>query len=31
MTERKNIAAWSSYLPADCVDLMVSPGWDRTT
>ncbi len=27
----KNIATWSSYLPADCVDLMVSLGWDRTT
>jgi len=26
-----NIANWSSYLPADCVDAMVSLGWDRTT
>jgi hypothetical protein len=26
-----NIADWSSYLPADCVDAMVSLGWDRTT
>jgi hypothetical protein len=27
----KNIAIWSSYLPADCVATMVSLGWDRTT
>ncbi len=27
----KNIANWSSYLPADCVEVMVSLGWDRTT
>jgi hypothetical protein len=27
----RNIADWSSYLPADCVDMMVSLGWDRTT
>jgi hypothetical protein len=26
-----NIATWSSYLPADCVRMMVSLGWDRTT
>jgi hypothetical protein len=27
----KNIANWSTYLPADCVAVMVSQGWDRTT
>jgi hypothetical protein len=27
----KNIDNWSSYLPAKCVDAMVSFGWDRTT
>jgi hypothetical protein len=27
----KNIANWSSYLPSDCVDVMISLGWDRTT
>jgi hypothetical protein len=27
----KNIASWSSYLPTDCVVVMVSLGWDRTT
>jgi hypothetical protein len=27
----KNIDNWSSYLPAECVDAMVSLGWDRTT
>jgi hypothetical protein len=27
----KNIADWSSYLPANCVDIMISLGWDRTT
>jgi len=27
----KNIASWSSYLPRDCVAMMVSLGWDRTT
>ncbi len=27
----KNIADWSSYLPANCVAVMVSHGWDRTT
>ncbi len=26
-----NIANWSTYLPADCVAVMVSLGWDRTT
>jgi hypothetical protein len=33
MVERsaKNIANWSTYLPAACVALMVSLGWDRTT
>jgi len=27
----KNIAEWSTYLPSDCVAVMVSLGWDRTT
>jgi hypothetical protein len=27
----RNIADWSSYLPADCVEVMVSLGWDRTS
>jgi hypothetical protein len=27
----KNITTWSSYLPTDCVAMMVSLGWDRTT
>ena len=27
----RNIANWSSYLPADCIEVMVSLGWDRTT
>jgi hypothetical protein len=27
----RNIADWSSYLPANCVAVMVSHGWDRTT
>jgi len=27
----KNIATWSSYLPADCIGTMISLGWDRTT
>lgn len=27
----RNIANWSSYLPSDCVDVMISLGWDRTT
>ncbi len=26
----KNIESWSAYLPADCVAVMVSLGWDRT-
>jgi hypothetical protein len=26
----RNIADWSSYLPADCVATMISLGWDRT-
>jgi len=26
----KNIETWSAYLPADCVAVMVSLGWDRT-
>jgi hypothetical protein len=25
-----NIAVWSTYLPAECVAVMVSLGWDRT-
>jgi hypothetical protein len=27
----KNIAAWNSYLPSDCVRTMVRMGWDYTT
>jgi hypothetical protein len=27
----KNIAEWSSYLPADCVNTMISMGWDVST
>jgi hypothetical protein len=27
----KNIAEWSSYLPADCVKTMISMGWDVST
>ena len=27
----ENIADWTSYLPADCVETMVSLGWDHTT
>ena len=27
----KNIAAWSAFLPADCVAAMILLGWDRTT
>jgi hypothetical protein len=27
----RNIANWSSYLPADCIKVMVSLGWDRST
>jgi len=26
----KNIETWSAYLPAECVAVMVSLGWDRT-
>lgn len=26
-----NIAEWSSYLPADCVNTMISMGWDVST
>lgn len=26
-----NIAAWSSYLPRDCVRKMIKMGWDKTT
>jgi hypothetical protein len=28
---KKNIAEWSSYLPADCVNTMISMGWDVST
>ena len=28
---KKNIADWSSYLPANCVTAMIALGWDRTT
>ncbi len=27
----QNIADWSSYLPADCVNTMVSMGWHVST
>ncbi len=27
----KNIAEWSSYLPADCVNTMISMGWHVST
>ncbi len=27
----RNIAAWQSYLSADCVKTMIAMGWDRTT
>jgi hypothetical protein len=27
----ENIADWTSYLPADCIETMVSLGWDHTT
>jgi hypothetical protein len=27
----RNIALWSSYLPADCVKTMIDMGWDRST
>jgi hypothetical protein len=26
-----NILEWNSYLPADCVRIMVRMGWDYTT
>ena len=26
-----NVAAWSSYLPSDCVEKMIKMGWDKTT
>jgi hypothetical protein len=25
-----NIRLWSSYLPEDCVNAMITMGWDRT-
>jgi hypothetical protein len=25
-----NIALWNTYLPKDCVDSMISLGWDAT-
>jgi hypothetical protein len=25
-----NIRLWSSYLPEDCVKMMIKMGWDRT-
>jgi hypothetical protein len=28
---QQNIAEWSSYLPADCVNTMISMGWDVST
>jgi len=27
----RNIAAWRSYLPADCVAAMIAMGWDEST
>jgi|GEM_PF-4028156 len=27
----ENIADWASYLPAECIETMVSLGWDHTT
>ena len=27
----RNISAWRSYLPAECVDTMIAMGWDKTT
>ena len=27
----RNIAAWKSYLPADCVAAMIAMGWDEST
>lgn len=26
----QNIALWKSYLPDDCVETMISMGWDRS-
>ena len=28
---QRNIAEWSSFLPADCVNTMISMGWDVST
>jgi hypothetical protein len=28
---RKNISRWRSYLPEDCVAMMIKMGWDRST
>jgi hypothetical protein len=27
----QNITTWSSYLPADCIQLMILHGWDHST
>jgi len=27
----RNVAAWRSYLPAECVDTMIAMGWDKST
>jgi hypothetical protein len=27
----RNIAAWRSYLPEDCVAAMIAMGWDEST
>jgi hypothetical protein len=27
----QNLADWSSYLPAECIAVMVALGWNRTT
>lgn len=27
----QNIVLWKSYLPADCVEMMVEMGWDYST
>jgi hypothetical protein len=27
----KNISLWKSYLPRDCVESMISMGWDHST
>ena len=26
-----NVQAWRSYLPSDCVNMMIEMGWDRST